>query len=289
MDIQVRNELLILKQLGFTDKTLYEIFNNEAEIMGVIYNKGHPFYNKYYDIYSGKEKELSRDSSIVEKFMETFIKKMRSYKKRGIKIIYRLQDNFPIDIFDKEKIPLFLYCYGDLSLLEKQYKKVSIVGTREPKFESIVEAQNVTRKYVEANYVTVSGLALGIDTVVHQETLKNNGKTICVLPCTLDKIYPKDNENLFNEIVNNSGLAITTIGPFEHSYKSSFLDRNSIIANFAEEVLVVEASIKSGSLNTVRKATEKGKETFYIEKLLETEVIEYIQKLGGKSLSEKRW
>lgn len=285
MDIKI--EMLILKQVGFSDKTLYEIFNNENEILQIIYNKNHPFYNKYYEIFSGKEKELSRDFNNVLNIMDDFNEKMKEYKKKGIKILYRFSDSFPSYMFDKGKIPPFLYCYGNLKLLDSEIKKVSIIGTRKPSLESEEKAREYTKFYIQKGYTTVSGLALGIDTIVHEETLINNGNTISVLPCSFEKIYPKENEQLFYEIIKKDGLILSTLGPFENSYKSSFLERNTLVANICDELFMVEATMKSGSLNTVRKASNKRKRILYDSSLISKDVIDYVENLGAIDIIEK--
>lgn len=285
MDIKI--ELLILKQVGFSDKTLYKIFDSENEIIEVIYNKNHPFYNKYYDIYTDKEKELSRDFNFVQNLMDKFNKKMKEYKNNGVKIFYRFNNDFPIYLFDKEKVPLFLYCYGNLKLLDTDIKRVSIIGTRKPSIESEIKARHYTRMYIQKGYTTVSGLALGIDTIVHEETINNNGKTISVLPCSFESIYPKENRKLFYEIIKNGGLLLSTLGPFENSYKSSFIERNTLVANICDELFMVEATMKSGSLNTVRKASNKRKSILYDSSLISKDVIDYVEDLGAIDIIEK--
>lgn len=285
MDIKI--ELLILKQVGFSDKTLYKIFDSENEIIEVIYNKNHPFYNKYYDIYSDKEKELSRDFNFILNLMDDFNKKMKEYKNKGIRILYRFSNDFPLYLFDKEKVPLFLYCYGNLKLLNSDIKKVSIIGTRKPSLASEEKARHYTKMYIQKGYITVSGLALGIDTIVHEETINNKGRTISILPCSFEKIYPKENEQLSYEIIKNDGLLLSTLGPFENSYKSSFLERNTLVANICDELFMVEATIKSGSLNTVRKASNKRKRIFYDSSLISKDVIDYVENLGANDIIER--
>lgn len=285
--MNLKVELLLLSQFGFTDKTLYQMYEQENEILEIIYNKHHPFYNKYFDVYTEKERELSKDFKVFMNWVDEFKSIMKKYKKNGVKIFFRFDNDFPLYIFDNEKVPLFLYCYGNLKLLDKDKKKVSIIGTRKPSKLSINKARAYTKKYVNDGYVIVSGMALGIDTIAHDETLNSNGETIAVLPSSFEKIYPKENEGLFNEIVNREGLIITTIGPFENSYKSSFLDRNSLVANLCTEMFLVEADLKSGSLNTVRKASFKGKRILYDSALIDEEVKEYLSSLGAIDTLEK--
>lgn len=274
----VRSILLLLKQFGFTDKTLKIIYQNEEDILEVIFNKNHPFHNKYFDIYTTKEKEISQDFNSLVKFTDEFTEKMKEYKRKGIKIYCSFIEGYPKHLFVEENEPLFLYCYGDLELLNNSLKKVAIIGTRKATKEAEIKTMEYVKGYLDRDWITVSGLAKGIDTIVHQETLRYGGKTIAVLPTSFEKIYPAENKELFDEIINNKGLAISITGPFENTYKSNFIERNSIVAKMCNEIFVIEASIKSGTLNTVRQGFEFNKKIYYDSSLLDDEVINYIKR-----------
>jgi DNA processing protein len=285
---KTRSVLLLLKQYGFTDKTLKIIHQNEDHILNVIYDKNHPFYNKYLDFYTSKEKELSQDLESLVDFSEKFTEKMKEYKIKGIKTYYLYGEDYPHYLFSKGNEPLFLFCYGNLELLNQSLKKVAIVGTRKASKIGLIKTKEYVKDYVQKNWVTVSGLAKGIDTIVHEETIKNKGKTIAVIPTSFEKIYPAENKDLFEDILKNNGLAISVIGPFENTYKSNFLERNSIIAKMSNEVFVIEASIKSGTLNTVRKGYEFNKKVYYDSSLLNKDVIDYLKSFNPIDVSDGR-
>lgn len=277
----IRSILLLLKQFGFTDKTLKKIYENENSILEVIFDKNHPFYNKYFNIYTSKEKKLSREFNPLMEFSYKFSEQMKKLKSKGIKTYFKYGKDYPKHLFTKDSEPLFLYCYGNLELLNETMEKVSIVGTRNATNEGIEKTKEYVKKYVKKNWITVSGLAKGIDTVVHKETIKNNGKTIAVIPTSFEKIYPAENTGLFAEIINSNGLVISIVGPFENTYKSNFLERNAIVAKISNEILVIEASIKSGTLNTVRKGYGFNKKIYYDSSLLDNEVINYINQFDA--------
>ncbi|PDZ73853.1 DNA-processing protein DprA [Bacillus pseudomycoides] len=280
-----RSIILLLKQFGFSDKTLKIIYENEEFILDVIFNKNHPFYNKYLDIYTSKEKELYQQLNSLIEFSNKFVEKMKEYKSKGVKIYYRYSDDYPRQLFTEGKEPLFLYCYGNLELLNKEFNKVAIIGTRNATNYGMMKTKEYVKEYVMKNWITVSGLAKGIDTIVHEETIANKGKTIAVLPTSFEQIYPAENKGLFEEIINNDGLAISITGPFENTYKSNFLERNSIVAKICNEVFVIEASIKSGTLNTVRQGFEFNKKIYYDSSLLDDEVIDYIKRFQAIDLN----
>ncbi|OOQ93941.1 DNA-processing protein DprA [Bacillus cereus] len=283
----VRSILLLLKQFGFTDKTLKIIYQNEEAILEVIFNKNHPFHNKYFDIYTTKEKEISQDFNSLVKFSDDFTEKMKEYKRKNIKIYCSLYEGYPKHLFVEENEPLFLYCYGNLELLNNNSQKVSIIGTRKATNKAETKTMEYVKGYLDRGWITVSGLAKGIDTIVHQETLRYSGKTIAVLPTSFEKIYPAENKELFNGIINNKGLAISITGPFENTYKSNFIERNSIVAKISNEILVIEASIKSGTLNTVRKGHEFNKKIYYDSSLLNEEVINYMGRFNAIDVKNK--
>ncbi|MDK8643794.1 DNA-processing protein DprA [Niallia taxi] len=273
--------LLLLKQFGFSDKTLSKIYENEDDILEVIFDKKHPFYNKYYEIYTDKERGISEDYEKLVEFSQSFLIKMKEYKNKGIKILCRYSDDYPHHLFNGSNKPLFLYCFGNLELLNGSTNKVAIIGTRNPTMQGRDKTKKYVRKYVLENWITISGLAKGIDTIVHEETIFNKGKTIAVIPTSFEKIYPVENTNLFRLIIQNGGLGISIIGPFEITYKSTFLERNTIVANLCNEMFVIEASIKSGTLNTVRKGYEIDKKIYYDSSLIDVDVRSYLDRFNA--------
>ncbi|MED3690279.1 DNA-processing protein DprA [Peribacillus butanolivorans] len=282
-----RSILLLLKQFGFSDKTLRTIYQNEESIIDIIFNTNHPFHNKYIDIYTSKEKVISQDYNALLDFSNEFSEKMKMYKNGGVKVYCSIMEDFPSHLFESNNAPLFLYCYGNLELMKQSNKKVAIVGTRNSTKRAGDKTKDYVKEYVNRGWITVSGLAKGIDTIVHKETIVHKGNTIAVLPTSFEKIYPAENEGLFKDIIENDGLAVTVTGPFENTYKSNFTDRNSIVAKMSDEIFVIEASIKSGTLNTVRKGNEYNKKIYFDSTLLTDEVIDYIGRFNAIDVKNK--
>ena len=108
-------------------------------------------------------------------------------------------------------------------------------------------------------------MALGIDTFAHSEAIKQNGNTIAVLGGGFDYIYPEENIELFNKIIENNGLVISEYPPKTKAILSKFPYRNRIISGLSMGVLVVEATLgRSGSLVTARYAKEQNKKIFSV-------------------------
>lgn len=162
------------------------------------------------------------------------------------------------EIFDP---PWILYTRGDISLLQKP--ALSIVGSRKTSQYGRLVTQKITPELVREGWVIVSGLALGIDAVSHDSTLKAKGKTIGVLGSGIDVIYPEHNRDIYQQIQSN-GLIISEYPPGIVPHPSFFPRRNRIIAGLSYGTIVIEAAKKSGSLITAHCALEQGREVFAI-------------------------
>ncbi len=118
--------------------------------------------------------------------------------------------------------------------------------------------------YLSSNGITIiSGLARGIDTVVHESALKAKGRTIAVLGSGLDIVYPPENAKLFERIVKR-GAVISQFPLGTKPYGKNFLARNRTIAALSLAVVVVEGKKKSGTLSTASHAADLGKEVFAV-------------------------
>ena len=114
------------------------------------------------------------------------------------------------------------------------------------------------------NITIISGMAKGIDSNAHMGCLYAKGKTIAVLGSGLDRIYPKENIRLYNEIISNSGAIVSEYVIGTIATRMNFPARNRIISGLSDGVIVVEAKEKSGTLITVDFALEQGKDIFVV-------------------------
>ena len=114
------------------------------------------------------------------------------------------------------------------------------------------------------NIVVVGGLAKGIDSAAHIGTLQAKGKTIAVIGTGIDLVYPKENKDLMEQIVENGGTIISEYPLGTKPDKQNFPRRNRTIAGLTDGVLVIEAREKSGALITVDYALEQGKNIYVV-------------------------
>ena len=145
-----------------------------------------------------------------------------------------------------------------------QSPRLAIIGSRKVSPYGRGVTQTLTAELASKGIVIVSGLALGTDSIAHQACLDVGGQTIAVLPCGLDKIYPSSHTNLARNIVKNGGAIVTEYDFDTTPFPSNFLERNRIVAALSEGVLVTEAAIRSGSLNTANHALQLGKPVFAV-------------------------
>lgn len=183
-------------------------------------------------------------------------------KKNGWDIITPESADYPKDLRRLSDMPIVLYVDGDLSCVNKGVS-IGVVGTRKPGYESVDVATKISAQIAAAGAVVVSGGALGIDSAAHEGALLAKGKTVCVLGCGLGTDYLRENEALRREISKN-GAVVTEYPPFTKASIYTFPARNRIISGMSKGVLVVEASERSGSLITAKRASEQGKEVYAI-------------------------
>lgn len=167
---------------------------------------------------------------------------------------------YPEELKKDRKPPKVLFCEGNIKLLNSLC--FSVVGSRELTGYGRKIEQKFVKDLCLRGITIVSGMAVGADSVAHNETLLNEGKTIAVLPCGFNNIYPESNKELYKRIIENNGLAISEYEPNVKACSKLFLERNRIVAGLSKGLLVVEAKYRSGTSVTVKYAKEQGKKVF---------------------------
>ncbi len=157
--------------------------------------------------------------------------------------------------------PLILYVAGSLDALA--LPQIAMVGSRKASPGGRAIAKRLAGDLTSAGYSVCSGMALGIDSESHHGALENQGVSVAVLGCGIDRIYPDSNKRLAQELVEKG--AIVSEFPLGTPPKPwHFPQRNRIISGLSQGVVIVEAALKSGSLITARYALEQGREVFAV-------------------------
>lgn len=184
-------------------------------------------------------------------------KELEDTEKFGAKLISFFDDNYPKALQKIYDSPPLIAVKGDISLLENS--SISIVGARNCSFNGANIAKKIAVEFGQNSFVTISGLARGIDSAVHEASILSG--TIGVIAGGINSIYPYENRRLYQQI-SEVGLLISEM-PFNAPPKSNyFIKRNRIISGLSSSLIVIEASNKSGSLATARFALEQGREVF---------------------------
>lgn len=181
----------------------------------------------------------------------------RFIQKNHIKVLVKGNQGYPSKLEHCMDAPHVLFYKGSSDLLNKRV--VSVVGTRSPSQygkDRVVELMAVLGQY---NVMVVSGLAYGIDTVVHKEALNNTLETIGVLGHGLDQLYPHANKALAADMLQQGGLLSEFMQGIQPE-KQNFPKRNRIVAGMADAVVVVESGSKGGSLITADIANSYNKD-----------------------------
>ena len=202
------------------------------------------------------------ECSNLNELLEKAEKEIELAKKNNVKILSYLDENYPQELKNIHAPPPILYCKGDINLLNFQ-DKIAVVGTRKPSSYGKKVSEFLVKELVENEILVVSGLARGIDSIVHRTALENNGKTVAVIGNGIDVVYPSENRRLYEKIFEN-GLVVTEFQFGEKPEAKNFPKRNRIISGLSKGVVVVEAGERSGSIITANFALEQGKEVFAV-------------------------
>lgn len=157
--------------------------------------------------------------------------------------------------------PVLLWCRGDLACLQKT--AVALVGSRSASGYGRNVSFQFARQLVQAGFTVVSGMAEGIDGQAHAGALAAGGRTVAVLGCGADVVYPRFHSRLYGQILAQ-GLIVSEypLGTPPEGFR--FPARNRIISGLSLGVIVVEAAARSGSLITARMALEQNREVFAV-------------------------
>lgn len=239
--------------LGLSDYAkikLIEKYNNEENI-----------YNNIDNII--KEKLLHKNflTKIKNNNKEKEEKLEEYLFKNNIKYVTYSSSLYPERLKNIDNPPYVIFYKGDITLLN--YNMVAIVGSRKNTNYGEQVTKFIVSELYNISYGVVSGVAAGIDSIAHREILFRGGKTIGVLGCGIDVVYPRFNKNLYDRI-SEHGLLISEFLPGTKPLSYNFPQRNRIISALSNGVIVIEASNKSGSLITVDYALSQSKDVMVV-------------------------
>lgn len=186
---------------------------------------------------------------------------MAKIEKAGARLLTLADDDYPALLKKIPDAPTVLYVRGQLVPADDH--ALSIVGTRRATSYGRDAAYHFAKQLAAQDITIISGLAHGVDSAAHRGALDGGGRTLAVLGCGIDRIYPADNQKLADDILRH-GAIISEFPVGTPPDGRNFPRRNRIISGLALGVLVVEAPEKSGALITTTTAAEQGREVFAV-------------------------
>lgn len=180
---------------------------------------------------------------------------MRCAEQHGVRIVTLLDDDYPRILRRMSDPPIILYVKGSWTQ-EDDRRSVSVVGTRLAGAYGMTHARRFGRELAENGCTIISGLARGIDTAAHAGALDAGGRTIAVLGAGMANIFPQENTELAERICRGHGAVVSEFPMMLPPGRTTFPQRNRIVAAWSRATLVVEAPSRSGSLMTARISGE---------------------------------
>ncbi len=178
----------------------------------------------------------------------------------GIRPIPSCEAAYPDMLRQVEDAPPVLWVLGNIEVLHQPC--IGIVGARNASLNGKKFAKKLSADLADAGYVVVSGLARGIDGAAHDGAC-GTGITAAVVASGVDVVYPPEHRALYQKIIK-TGVVVSELKPATAPQAGHFPRRNRIISGLSKGIIVVEATLKSGSLITARQALDQGREVFAV-------------------------
>lgn len=228
--------------------------------------------------------KILKDLGYIEKFSELSLEGFRVYFGDNAEEVYEKFNNnmkfdfvsyfdfynvkcifcddvyYPQDFFRLYDYPFVIFYRGNKDLLLFK-RKMSIVGSRNNTSYSDTALKIIVPHLIDNNFVIVSGLASGVDSLAHQAAIESKGYTIGVIAQGHNIVYPEQSRELYRQLEANH-LIISEYFPTSPIRKYKFLERNRLVAGLSKALLVTEAAQRSGTQRTIDFALDLGNSVF---------------------------
>ncbi len=253
--MNLKESIFVLYDLGISLAALSRLYReaSEEQVKGIL-NGDFLELQFSLGLFNDKDIELLSSIDFIEKSKTYISNLLTEFSEKEIKYLLYYEKDYPNSLKGIPSPPFFIFTKGNLSLLEDKFI-FSIVGTRNPTNQTLKQIEHTVKEMVSAGIVIASGLALGTDIHAHKCTLESKGKTIAVLPSSIDNITPKSHKSHADKIIEKNGLLISEYYKSEALFnKSNYIQRNRIISGLSNAVLIAACSEKSGTMHTARFA-----------------------------------
>lgn len=248
-------KILQLKGLGrksafqFCNISLEEVFSTNQELIDFL----------RISIAKKLVKRLTEYSE--QEYLEAFEKaeKIIEYsEKENIKFVSYYDTHFPKSLKDIKNPPIVLNFKGDIKVLNT-IESIAIIGTRKPTIEGVKSGEYFGEIFGKEGFNVVSGLAIGCDSSAHRGCLKVKGITTAILAHGLHTIYPKENSELAEEILNKGGVLLSEYFFGTGASPNNFIERDRLQAGLSIATIVIQTAIKGGTMHAVNETLDSSK------------------------------
>jgi len=183
---------------------------------------------------------------------------LRKSERAGIKILSTFDSDFPQYLKDIHNKPIILNFKGNYKNLNN-HEGIAIIGTREPTIEGKISGEFYGEYFGKKGYNVVSGLAKGCDTAVHLGCLKGGGMTTAIVAHGLHMVYPKENEELAESIIESGGVLLSEYFIGEGALANYFIERDRLQAGLSKATIVIQTDIKGSTMFAVNATLDSNK------------------------------
>lgn len=227
-------------------------------------SRGHNSIDDYVDaVLEVRQKKSAFSPEAARNALDAARSEIREAEALDIKILPITSEVYPGKLMNILDAPLALFLLGDADAINRN-KQVAVVGTRKPSSKGAIFCQRITNTLVEGGVTVVSGLALGCDTVAHKACLELGGITVAVMPGGLNVIAPASHKALANEITRSGGALVSEYPLGTKPHKGNYVQRNRIQSGLSDAVIVVEAALKSGTMETAKHCLKQGRQLYSV-------------------------
>jgi DNA processing protein len=193
---------------------------------------------------------------------DQFERELCELPRLGARLVHFTDSDYPPNLRHIADPPTYLYVRGDARIDDPSC--IAIVGARAASDAGRRMAQRLGLELAAKGFVVVSGLARGIDADAHQGALDAHGRTLAVMGCGVDVIYPPEHQKLADAIIASGGALVSELAIGAQPVAENFPPRNRILSGLCLGVVIVEAAERSGSLITARMALEQDRQVFAV-------------------------
>lgn len=189
----------------------------------------------------------------------------KELEKFGVWVMTQWHSDYPKLLKNIQDPPICLFGKGDRNSIDfNRDLCIGVVGARKNTAYGHYVAEELGGAFATAGLVIVSGMASGIDTLSHKAAIANGARTIAVLGTAINIVYPRENKELYNQILDQYGIILSEYPPNFITSPGMFVLRNRIIVGLSKAIVVIEGGKHSGTLTTARYAAENGRDVYAV-------------------------